>query len=85
MPSFVTRRFLSSSAALLVKVIVRMFQGRTPLSISFATLAIRTVVLPLPAPARTRSGPSLWFTASIWRGFKVSYEKAIGLPPVIIG
>src|SRR3989304_2309755 len=26
-------------------------------------------VLPLPAPARTRSGPSVWTTASCWAGF----------------
>src|SRR3989304_176963 len=28
-----------------------------------------TRVLPLPAPARTRSGPSVWTTASCWAGF----------------
>src|SRR3990172_5204439 len=28
-----------------------------------------TRVLPPPAPARTRSGPSVWTTASCWAGF----------------
>src|SRR5262245_29456887 len=30
---------------------------------------VRTVVLPVPAPATMRSGPSPWVTAAAWAGF----------------
>ena len=48
-----------SPAALLVKVTAVISHGRaSPSAISQATLWVRTRVLPLPAPARMRSGPS---------------------------
>src|SRR6185503_13304634 len=33
---------------------------------------VRTVVLPVPAPATMRSGPWSWVTASAWAGFRPS-------------
>ena len=53
-----TRSFISP-AALLVNVIARSSNGETPCSpIRYAMRWVRTRVLPEPAPATTRSGPS---------------------------
>ncbi|MNN76252.1 hypothetical protein D3C81_1926160 [compost metagenome] len=48
-----------SFAALLVKVTAAMWRGSKPLSsIRWAIFCVMTRVLPDPAPARTRQGPS---------------------------
>ena len=115
-PSIVSRRCLNSPAALLVKVMQRMFHGRAgetavarrnSVSSSFVPLsssasiagtyfsapagtnassyalpkwircAMRltsTVVLPLPAPARTSSGPLTAYTASRCFGLRNAYS-----------
>src|SRR5512142_1364976 len=60
-----------SPAALLVKVTARTCQGMTPSSrTSRAIRWTMTRVLPLPAPARTRSGPSPCSTASRWASLR---------------
>ena len=64
-----TRRFISA-AALLVKVTARMRQGSTPWTrMRWAMRWVRVRVLPEPAPARMRSGPSPCSTA--WRCCRV--------------
>src|SRR5437867_2867286 len=61
--SCVTRSFISR-AALLVKVTARMFSARIPLSrIMCAMRQVITRVLPVPAPARMSTGPSVVLTA----------------------
>ena len=63
-----------SPAALFVNVMARMFHGFTPCSsIRYAIRWVSTLVLPEPAPARMRSGPSVWKTASFCGLFNVSY------------
>ena len=42
----------------------------------WAMRRVRTVVLPVPAPATIRSGPSSWVTASRWAGFSPSRMRA---------
>ena len=42
-----------------------------------STRLMRTVVLPLPAPARSRRGPSVASTASRWLGFMRAYRRAM--------
>src|SRR5688572_22529203 len=73
MPSNVSTRERISPAALLVKVTARM---RSAAQISLLTRwAIRwaiTRVLPDPAPARIRSGPSVWRTASRCSGLRLA-------------
>ena len=56
----VAARCRISSAALLVNVMAQMLYGLTPDSIRQAMRYVMTRVLPLPGPARTRSGPSRW-------------------------
>ena len=58
-PTSLSTRSRISPAALLVKVIARIFQGATPCSIRYATRCVSTRVLPEPAPAKIRSGPSV--------------------------
>src|SRR3990172_5817608 len=59
-----TRSFISL-AALLVKVMASTEYGDTPRSlIRWATRWVRTRVLPDPAPATTKTGPSVVATAS---------------------
>ena len=54
-----------SFADLLVKVTQSMFEGRMPTSFTrYANLCARARVLPLPAPAITRTKPSVVVTAS---------------------
>ncbi len=61
-----------SPAALLVKVMARMEEGRTPTSsMSQAMRRVITVVLPDPAPARISRGPSTWVTASFWGSLRL--------------
>src|SRR2546421_8717402 len=73
-----TRSFISS-AALLVKVMARtakgeIFRSRT----RWATRWVSTRVLPDPAPAMTRIGPSGWATASRWTGLSPSSRDGFG-------
>ena len=58
-----------SRAALLVNVTERIRSGGVPLWISSAARNVITRVLPVPAPARTSSGPPIVRTASRWRSF----------------
>src|SRR6201996_8500461 len=48
-----------SSAALLVKVTARMDSAGVPLAIRLAMRKVMARVLPVPAPARIRTGPSV--------------------------
>src|SRR5688572_16419880 len=66
-----------SPAALLVKVIARMLPARTPCWSRYATRRVMTRVLPEPAPARTRSGPSPCCTASRWAGFSPASSASV--------
>ena len=53
-------RSFISLAALFVKVTERISPGRALFSIkSLINLVVNTPVLPVPAPAKTRTGPSL--------------------------
>ena len=62
-----------SPAALFVKVMARIAWGSTPSSpMRRATRCVSTRVLPLPAPASTRSGPAPWRTASRCGGLRPS-------------
>ena len=60
-----------SSAARSVKVRARISDGRARCSaISQAMRRVSTVVLPVPAPATTSSGPVPWVTALRWLGVR---------------
>ena len=60
-----------SLAALFVKVTARTADGGTWLVVTMcATRCVMTRVLPLPAPARIRSGPSVCATASRCSAFR---------------
>src|SRR5919201_1119039 len=64
------RRSCISLAALLVKVMASTAVGGTRLSLTrWATRWVRTRVLPDPAPATIRVGPSVVSTASRWASF----------------
>ncbi len=66
-------RSFISRAALLVKVTDRMSKGRArPVEIRWAMRVVSTRVLPVPAPASTRTGPSVASTA----------RRCSGLSPV---
>ena len=74
----ITRSFISL-AALFVKVIAKIFQGLTPFSsIKYAMRWVKTRVLPLPAPAMIKSGPSVNCTASACRGF-IPFSSSLAL------
>ena len=60
---------LISLAALLVNVIARIFLDSTPFLIKLAILVVNTLVLPEPAPAMTKHGPSICCTAFICCSF----------------
>jgi len=66
-PSLTVRvkRLAISLAALLVKVMAAIARGAKPESIRCASLAVITRVLPDPAPAMTRQGPSRNCTAAV--------------------
>ena len=71
-----TRSFISP-AALLVNVIARSSNGEMPRSaMRYATRWVSSRVLPEPAPATTRTGPSGALTASRWTGFSPSSSSA---------
>ena len=53
-----------SFAALFVNVIAKIFEGFTPFLIKFKILWVIVLVLPAPAPASIRTGPSSVSTAS---------------------
>ena len=56
-----------SPAALFVKVTAKMRQGGTRARATrLATRYVMTRVLPLPAPAKTRSGPTVCAAAAAW-------------------
>src|SRR5687767_8892030 len=64
-------RSVISLAALLVKVKARMPEAGTPPSPRrWAIRRVSTRVLPEPAPAMTRSGPSPWVTAACWASLR---------------
>src|SRR3954452_7550139 len=66
-----SRRWRISAAARFVKVIASTSFGLTPQArIRWETRCVRTRVFPDPAPAMTRSGPSVVRTASRWAGFR---------------
>ena len=72
-------RSVISSAARSVKVSARISDGLARFSaISQAMRRVITVVLPVPAPATIRSGPSPWVTALRWRGGQVGQQRAAG-------
>ena len=72
-PTRPVRRSRISAAALFVNVMARISHGATPrFSIRFAMRYVSTRVLPDPAPASTRSGPSVVTTASRCGPFRVS-------------
>src|SRR3989339_1384329 len=59
-----------SVAALLVNVMAKIFLAATPDWIKRPILWVMTRVLPDPAPASTRQGPCMKFTASCWARFR---------------
>ena len=70
-PSIRSSRSRISPAALFVNVIARISFGFTPHArMRCATRYVRTRVFPEPAPATTRSGPSVASTASRWASFR---------------
>jgi hypothetical protein len=64
-----TRSFISR-AALLVKVTARISRIGFARPERCARRAVSAAVLPVPAPARTSTGPSVVSTASRWGGFR---------------
>src|SRR5215471_5254815 len=75
-PTSESTRLAISDAALLVNVTARIESGCTPTpSIKCAIRYVMTRVLPLPAPARISTGPSVVSTASRCCGFSLDrYE-----------
>ena len=69
-PRIAAERSFISSAALLVKVTARMRSGEMRWRISSAMRKVTTRVLPVPAPARTSSGPESVLTASFCGGLR---------------
>src|SRR5690554_3688029 len=71
-----------SLAALLVNVIAKISSAGIPLLIKLLTLAVNVIVLPVPAPATTKSGPSICSAASfcsLFKLFKMSFGVLISL------
>ena len=66
--------FLISFAALFVNVTANMLYGLIPCSKRYAILYVITLVLPVPAPAKIISGPSVCKTASFCELFKFSND-----------
>ena len=75
-----------SLAALLVNVTHSIFPGRIPRSFTrYAKRLERALVFPLPAPATTRTNPSVVVTASfcaLFRSFKMSNSSSNVYPPI---
>jgi hypothetical protein len=59
-----------SRAALLVNVIAKIFSGEMPREIMCAMRKVITRVLPVPAPARIKTGPLVLSTACLCSGFR---------------
>src|SRR5260370_20597627 len=72
-------RLRISSAALLVNVTAKMASAGTPLAIRLAMRNVIARVLPVPAPARISTGPSMVSTASRCSGFSSSRRASICL------
>ena len=84
-PKSLSIRSFISLAALFVKVIAKIFQGRICFSeIIYAILFTSTVVFPLPAPASTRTGPSVANTASFCLSLSLSNILFIKCSPKIV-
>ena len=80
-PTSPARRSRISAAALFVNVMAKISHGATPLfSIRLAMRYVSTRVLPEPAPARTKSGPSVVTTASRCGSFNVSMSMGMVVP-----
>ena len=67
-PTRAVIRVRSSAAALRLKVRTRICSGSTPASMRAATASTIVVVLPVPGPASTSSGPDGWSTTACWVG-----------------
>src|SRR3954470_1491189 len=75
-PTSCATRWRISFAALFVKVMARISPGAAwSVSTRYAIRCVRTRVLPLPAPASTRSGPRSCRTASRWGSFRPSRRR----------
>ena len=70
-PRYFSIRSFISFAALLVKVIAKILYGSTPFSMRWHTLAVSTRVFPLPAPAITKTAPSVSLTAASCWGLRL--------------
>ena len=74
-PTILSTRSRISFAALFVNVIASMLYGFTDFSsIKYAILCVITLVLPEPAPASIRRGPSVYEQASICLSFNPKIE-----------
>ena len=69
----------SSWAALLVKVIIKMDAGETPSSSKDTARCTRTLVLPVPGPARTKRGAPRCSTALACSGLSPSLAGSRGV------
>ena len=70
-PTSTPTRCFISRAALLVKVTARICEGKArPVARMWAMRVVSTRVLPVPAPARTSTGPSVVSTASRCSGLR---------------
>src|SRR2546430_15703116 len=77
-PTSASTRERISRAALLVKVTAQISLARTRrVAITYAMRCVSTRVLPLPAPAKTSSGPSGAWTASRCCAFKPSSSALV--------
>src|SRR5215218_1172743 len=80
-----TRAFISR-AALLVKVTARIWLGHAlRVAMRLARRAVRAEVLPVPAPARTSTGPSVVSTASRCGGLRPASQGASGEGTLLSG
>ena len=79
-----TRSF-TSLAALLVKVMAKIFAGLMFSDIKKATLWVKHLVFPEPGPEITKTGPLIIFTASICFGFKFLNMSLIKYDPALAG
>ena len=68
-----------SQAALLVNVTARMLPGSIPFPRRFAMRKVTVRVLPVPAPARIRRGPSVLSTASACAAFNPDNNEPVPL------
>jgi hypothetical protein len=73
-------RVRSSAAALRLNVRTRICSGSTPASIRAATASTIVVVLPVPGPASTSSGPAGWSTTACCVGSSVGAAARTGSP-----